>query len=91
MADLDRVRAVELQRLDFATEGLMNGVSKGNPGHVQAAVKVQERRAKLLGLDAPTKTATVNANIDLRALSVDELRQRVKELVAQVEALDPDD
>lgn len=52
-----QVKALELMRLDDLLKGLWPAASKGNPQSVEKALKVMERRAKLLGLDAPTKHA----------------------------------
>lgn len=54
------VRTLELQRLDrwqakLETHGLMNGDHRA----VLAAVRISERRAKLLGLDAPVRVQPV--------------------------------
>jgi hypothetical protein len=54
-ADAQEVRDLELQRCDEMILGLWPAVRKGDPRSVLAAAKVMERRAKLLGLDAPTK------------------------------------
>jgi hypothetical protein len=52
------VRDLELQRFDEMTAGLWPKVRAGSPSHVTAAVRVSERRARLLGLDEPTATRT---------------------------------
>ena len=51
----DVLRELELQRLDKIIESLDSWVSSGNVGAVNAWLKASERRAKLLGLDAPVK------------------------------------
>ena len=52
----DEVRQLEIQRLDMMLLGLAKkGMFKGNVPAVQAGLKVAERRAKLIGLDAPTE------------------------------------
>lgn len=52
------VLALELQRLDRMLEGLQRkgGAFSGNPRAVDSVLRIQERRAKYLGLDAPTRT-----------------------------------
>jgi hypothetical protein len=50
------LRDLELQRFDEMTAGLWPQVRAGSPPHVTAAVRVSERRARLLGLDAPVIT-----------------------------------
>lgn len=50
----DDVRKIELERLDALLEDLWK--KKDRPFVVDRILRVMERRAKLLGLDAPTKT-----------------------------------
>lgn len=49
----EEVRAIELERLDKMLESIWPKVEKGDVAALDRAVKIQERRAKLLGLDAP--------------------------------------
>jgi hypothetical protein len=52
----DEVRQMEIQRLDMILLGLSTkGLFKGNVPVVKAGILVMNRRAKLLGLDAPTE------------------------------------
>lgn len=53
------VKALELQRLDALTAGLFAKATQhgGDARAVAALVRVSDRRAKLLGLDAPVKLA----------------------------------
>lgn len=44
------LRAVELERLDGMTSGLWPQIREGSPPAVSAAVRVAERRSRLLGL-----------------------------------------
>ena len=53
----ERLRELEAARLDRLNVALANGIKLGDPRAVVAAVRVMERRAKLFGLDAPTKLA----------------------------------
>ena len=50
----ERLRDLEAARLDRLNAALAPGIKAGQPAAVFAAVKIMERRAKLLGLDAPT-------------------------------------
>ena len=52
------LRAMELERLDAMTSGLWPGIQEGSAANVSAGVRISERRAKLLGLDAPTASKT---------------------------------
>jgi DNA-binding CsgD family transcriptional regulator len=49
----ERLRDLELRRLDRCTAALDPRLADGDPRAVMASVRVMERRAKLLGLDAP--------------------------------------
>lgn len=51
----DELRQMELERLDMLTKALEPMARVGNPGAVNSYLRVMERRAKLLGLDAPAK------------------------------------
>jgi hypothetical protein len=61
-ADAAEVRDLELQRCDEMILGLWPAVRRGDPKAVSAAVRVSERRSKLLGLDAPSKSEISGAN-----------------------------
>lgn len=50
-------RALDLARLDTAIQGLTKAVKKGIPKAVISYIRCLDRRAKLLGLDAPTRLA----------------------------------
>lgn len=52
----DDVRRLEVERLDAMLLAMWPHVSKGAFGAVDRALRIMERRAKLLGLDAPTRT-----------------------------------
>lgn len=51
----DTVRQLELERLDGLLINMWKQVQNGNQGAVDRVLRIMERRAKLLGLDAPTK------------------------------------
>lgn len=56
-ADAGDLRAEEISRIDAMLAGLWPDARKGNHGAVDRVLKIMERRAKLLGLDAPVKLA----------------------------------
>lgn len=66
---VEELRQLELERLDMLLKGLEPMARTGNPGAVNSYIKVMERRAKYLGLDAPEK----HEYKDLTKLSDDEL------------------
>lgn len=66
------VLALELNRLDAATQAIWKKVRSGDIQSIQTLIRVMERRAKYLGLDAPTKSA----------VTIDDLPNDPKELAA---------
>ena len=54
----EELRDLELARFDEMTSGLWPQIRAGSPPAVTAAVRVSERRSRLLGLDEPTATRT---------------------------------
>jgi hypothetical protein len=57
----EQIRELELKRLDRFQRSLQPAANKGDAKAVLAILKVMERRAKLLGLDAPTKQANTDS------------------------------
>jgi hypothetical protein len=51
--DIEAIRKIETERLDMAQSAIWNKVLQGEISAVQALIRIQERRAKLLGLDQP--------------------------------------
>lgn len=84
-AAADEVRAIELARLDHMLARLWPAVNKGDEKSIDRAIKIGERRAKLLGLDAPAKVAPVNPAGDKpyqpHDVSPAQIAERVLELV----------
>lgn len=79
---LDKVRSLELVRLDRYLKRLEKAIPGAEDGGVKAilaAVKVGERRAKLLGLDAPAK-------VEHRELPSEYLEQTPEQRIAAHEA-----
>ncbi len=59
----EELRRLEVERLDRMLVAIWPQVLNGNQGAVDRAIKISERRAKLLGLDAPTR-ADITSNND---------------------------
>ena len=59
--DVVELRALEISRLDGMLGGLWPDARSGNVGAVDRVLKIMERRARLLGLDAPAKVARTSA------------------------------
>lgn len=79
---VEEARAIELERLDELLVKLRPGIDSGDVQSIGAAVKIGDRRAKLLGLDAPTK---VQAEIE-QVPPTPELIDRIEQARAAVAA-----
>jgi len=53
--DAERLRQMELMRLDRMLLGLWTQAKAGNQGAVDRVLRIMERRSKYLGLDAPVR------------------------------------
>lgn len=73
--------ATELERLDAMTRGLWPDASKGKPESVKAMLAVMTRRAKYLGLDAPTRSEIAGPG-GVPLVSTDDLAARIATLAA---------
>lgn len=62
--DVVETRKVEMDRLDIAQAAIWNNVIQGEVPSVIALLRIMERRAKLLGLDMPTKAQIEVTNVD---------------------------
>ena len=51
----DELRKLELERLDRLLLGVWPQAVRGNQGSIDRALRIMERRARLLGLDVPTR------------------------------------
>lgn len=56
----EEIRRIELDRIDRMLAAVSPQAEDGDLQAVQTAIKLQERRAKLLGLDAPAETRTTH-------------------------------
>lgn len=72
------VRDIELRRLDEMLAGLWPKAKKGDPQAIDRVLKIMDRRAKFLGLDAPERTELSIAPADQERVRV--ILERVKEL-----------
>lgn len=63
----DELRQLEVARLDRMLLLLESQIRTGHLGAIDRALRIQERRAKLLGLDAPVRQETTLANKDMEA------------------------
>lgn len=91
---VDDLRALEAERLDYLTRVTLEGITASAQGAqglsaplVSAAVRISERRARLLGLDAPQQVQSGNpVDIDGVARELTE----IMETAVRAEHPDPD-
>ncbi len=70
----DELRKIECDRMDAMLAHMWPRVQTGDPRAVEVAMKLAERRAKLLGLDAPTQLdANQDVNVYLHNVDTDRL------------------
>ena len=62
--DVEQIRKIESERLDIAQSAIWGSVLSGNISAVTALIRIQERRAKLLGLDQPIRQQIEVTNYD---------------------------
>jgi hypothetical protein len=58
----EQVRTLELERLDAMLLALWPQAKQANQGAIDRVLRLMERRAKLLGIDAPTR---IDATLDV--------------------------
>lgn len=69
----ESVRQIELSRLDSMLEGLWERASGGNTQAIDRVLKIMQRRADLLGLDAPTKADVTSGGESLKS-AIEEIK-----------------
>ena len=65
----DLLRELELQRLDKLYLAMNKQAEQGNQGAVDRCIRIMERRARLVGLDAPVKqdvSGNVSVEVDYK-------------------------
>jgi len=63
----EELLTLELARLDAMLLGLWADARKGNVMKIDRVLKIMDRRAKLLGLDAPTRVVVEDAELEQAA------------------------
>jgi DNA-binding CsgD family transcriptional regulator len=77
---LPEFRQLELERLDAMQLYLWPKVKTGNCQAVNTVLRIMERRAKVLGTDAPIKVDAVTAVVDAAGISdqsAEEIRRKI--------------
>lgn len=71
----DEIRQIELERLDELLEAYLPMAKAGDASAADRVLKIMDRRARYLGLDAPAKVeATIETHEQRRARLLDEAR-----------------
>lgn len=73
--DAKAVLALELERLDAMLLGLWKDAKGGTVSAVDRVIRIMERRAALLGLDAPKRQVNAEVPIDVTTLNDAELER----------------
>ena len=64
---VDDYRAMIIARLDGLLRSLQAGIKRGSPRHVEAALRIEERRAKVMGwIDRPDRH---NLNLTIKGIA----------------------
>ena len=81
VSDVQEIRAVEIERLDIAQSSIWGRVLRGEIPAIQTLIRIMERRARLLGLDAPTK-----AQVEVTTYDTGTIDAEVQRLVALLDS-----
>ena len=86
LRDAGEYRRMELARLDDLLLAITPRALKGELAVIDRVLRIQERRSKFLGLDAPTKVEIENdfSPETLKKLSMEELKTIRKDSLAQL-------
>lgn len=77
----EQLRAVECERLDLYLARLKARIDKGDTQAIQTALRISERRSKLLGLDMPQR---IEASVESREVTQQDLE--LQELIREAKA-----
>jgi len=79
----NEIREMEVKRLDDMLLAMWPQVKNGNQGAVDRSLRIMERRARLLGLDAPTKIAPTDptGEHEYRDLSDNERLEQIQRIL----------
>ncbi len=72
--EVEQTRKMEMDRLDMAQQAIMTKVSQGDVPAVHALIRLMERRARLLGLDMPTKAQIEVTHYDSDTIDAEVIR-----------------
>ena len=88
--EVGKLRAIELRRLDMMLKAVSPRAMRGDVKAIGAALRISERRAKLLGLDAPVRKECTGADGDPIAMMTDEeLHREIHRLLTKLGMVAP--
>ena len=73
-----KVRVLEMQRLDAYLSTLGTRIQGGDRGAIETALRIMDRRARMLGLDAPEKHQ-VEVNVETEKQAMDALAKEIQD------------
>jgi hypothetical protein len=76
------VRDQQLHRLDAMLYALRGKVKRGDPRAIDSALRIEDRRAKLLGLDAPSRAEV--SGPDGGAIEIEDARGQLADALARL-------
>jgi hypothetical protein len=77
MLEASSWRKVEIGRLEEMWARLQPGMRKGDVRSIEAGIRVMERKARLLGLDMPTKVAMTDPDGGIPLETIRRVMERV--------------
>jgi len=87
--DVIAIRHIETERLDLAQSAIWGKVLQGDNASIQSLMRIMERRAKLLGLDQPTRIQAEVITYDANSIQAELARLYANTITADSNA--PDD
>lgn len=87
-AAAEELRSLQYSRLERLLQAVWNSAIEGNHPAIDRALRILEREAKLLGLDAPAKVAptTPEGSDPYDSMSDAELAERIEKLLSKARA-----
>lgn len=73
-SEVEEIRKEEQDRLDIAQSAIWAGVQRGDIPSVTTLIRIMERRARLLGLDMPTRSQIEVTNTDANTIDAEVAR-----------------
>lgn len=72
--EVDNLRLIETERLDIAQSAIWSNVLRGDVQSIITLLKIMERRARLLGLDMPTRAQIEVTHYDSDTIDAEVIR-----------------